>query len=239
MPTTDLSSVTLFAVFVAGLATSLHCAGMCGLLTCGLGIAGHSSQTASIGIYHASRLLGYSIAGAIAGFLGTTLGVTSIFPNTNWLPLLLIVLLLAIALGLDKKIAAVPGLGKAVHFIRSKTLSIPPLARAGVVGLSTPLLPCGPLWAIMAIALASGSTIGGIKVMLVFGFGAIPAIWATQIASVWMNQKFNARQFQIVKRSLAVLAALSLCWHFWPTNGFASDEPSCNCEIEFPAPTEK
>ena len=232
MLATDPGSITLAGVFVAGLATSLHCAGMCGLLTCGLGIAGHASQTASIGIYHASRLIGYSIAGAIAGFLGAVIGVTRVFPQTNWLPYLLIVLLLVIALGLDKKIAAVPGLGKAVQLIRGKTLSIPPLARAGVVGLSTPLLPCGPLYAILAIALASGSTIGGIKVMLVFGFGAIPAIWATQVASVWMNQKFNGRQFQFAKRGLAVLAALSLSWHFWPTDGFAKEAPACNCEID-------
>lgn len=235
MTAADPSSITLVGVLVAGLATSLHCAGMCGLLTCGLGIAGHASQTASIGIYHASRLVGYSIAGAIAGFLGSVIGIPRIFPQTNWLPYLLIALLLSIAFGLDKKIAAVPGLGKAVQMIRAKTLSIPPLARAGVVGLSTPLLPCGPLYAILAIALASGSTIGGIKVMLVFGLGAIPAIWATQIASVWMNQKFNARQFQFAKRGLAVLAAVSLSWHFWPTGGFSNEAPACNCELNLSA----
>jgi len=235
MPTPDPLSITLMGVFIAGLATSLHCAGMCGLLTCGLGIAGHSSQTASIGIYHATRLIGYAVAGGIAGFVGQVLGISKILPGFQWLPLLLVLLLGVIAFGVDNRIAAVPGLGKAVHLIRSKTLSVPPLARAGIVGLSTPLLPCGPLYAVLAIALASGSAVRGSEIMICFGLGALPAIWGTQIASVWMNRKLHARHFQAGRRILAGLAAVSLLWHFapWPLSAeSADDDGTCRCNFE-------
>lgn len=234
--TYDPTTITLGGLFIAGLATSLHCAGMCGLLTCGLGIAGRGPALASVGLYHFSRLVGYSIAGAIMGFVGSRLGFTISPAGVQWLPLLLIVFLIAIVFGLDKKMAAIPGLGKIMLQLRIKTLKFPPLARAGIIGLATPLLPCGPLYAILALALASGSPVRGVEIMLAFGLGAIPAIWAVQIGSSWVNQKLGARGFLIAKRTLAASAALSLMWHFsYIGSSHAEgkmDPASCRCDLE-------
>lgn len=185
------------------------------------------------------RLVGYFLVGTIAGTLGALLGVDKVFPGLNWLPWLLIIFLFGIALGADQKIAAVPGLGRAVHLIRSRTLRFPPLARAAVVGISTPLLPCGPLYAVIAIAFAAGGGIEGGRVMLTFGLGAIPAIWATQVASAWVDGRLNARQIQNGRKILAGAAAVSLAFHFvLPVavkagNGEAINlkEPACDCEL--------
>ncbi len=233
---TDPATITLSALFIAGLATSLHCAGMCGLLTCGLGIAGRGPALASVGLYHFSRLVGYSIAGATMGFIGSRIGFTISPVGVQWLPLLLIVFLIAIVFGLDKKMAAIPGLGKIMLQIRIRTLKFPPLARAAIIGLATPLLPCGPLYAILALALASGSPVRGVEIMLAFGLGAIPAIWAVQVGSSWVNQKLGAKGFLIAKRSLAAAAALSLMWHFSYIGsshaGGESDGANCRCDLE-------
>lgn len=234
-----IETVTLGGVLITGLATSLHCAGMCGLLTCGLGIGGHSSQMASIGIYHTCRLAGYLVAGLIIGGIGGAIGIRSLVPGLNLLPLLLIVLLGLIAFGMDRKLSAVPGLGKLVHKVRSRTLGFPPLLRAAVVGFCTPLLPCGPLYAMFAIAFASGTMVAGGKIMFVFGLGAIPAIWVTQVASVWMSRRFNAKQFQRGRRILAGLAMVSMVWHFGlplaarAQNGESifAPEPACQCDL--------
>jgi uncharacterized protein len=234
--TPDPATITLGALFVAGLATSLHCAGMCGLLTCGLGIAGRGPALASVGLYHFSRLVGYSIAGATMGFIGSRIGFTISPAGVQWLPLLLIVFLIAIVFGLDKKMAAIPGLGKIMLRIRIKTLKFPPLTRAAIIGLATPLLPCGPLYAILALALASGSPVRGVEIMLAFGLGAIPAIWAVQIGSSWVNQKLGAKGFLIAKRSLAAAAALSLMWHFSFIGSSRADgkmdAANCRCDLE-------
>lgn len=234
--TPDPTTITLGALFVAGLATSLHCAGMCGLLTCGLGIAGRGPALASVGLYHFSRLVGYSIAGATMGFIGSRIGFTISPAGVQWLPLLLIVFLIAIFFGLDKKMAAIPGLGKIMLQIRIKTLKFPLLGRAAIIGLATPLLPCGPLYAILALALASGSPVRGVEIMLSFGLGAIPAIWAVQIGSSWVNQKLGAKGFLIAKRSLAAAAALSLMWHFSFIGSSQADGKmdsiNCRCDLE-------
>src|SRR5690606_13450757 len=61
------SASTPAAALVAGLVTSLHCAGMCGPLAClvaptrGAAAAG-SAPTASV-VYHVSRLAGYTLLG--------------------------------------------------------------------------------------------------------------------------------------------------------------------------------
>ncbi|MEM6916137.1 MAG: sulfite exporter TauE/SafE family protein, partial [Verrucomicrobiota bacterium] len=125
MTSLDPETITLGGLFIAGLATSLHCAGMCGLLTCGLGIAGRGPALASVGIYHTCRLLGYAIAGAIFGFLGSVLGFDLSLAGIPWLPVLLIVFLIAIFFGLDKRLGAIPGLGKVVMQIRMRTLNFP------------------------------------------------------------------------------------------------------------------
>ncbi|MDF1825289.1 MAG: sulfite exporter TauE/SafE family protein [Verrucomicrobiales bacterium] len=236
MSSLNPETLTLGGLFVAGLATSLHCAGMCGLLTCGLGIAGRGPALASVGIYHACRLIGYAIAGAAFGFIGNQLGFNISLSGVPWIPVLLIAFLIAIFFGLDKKLGAVPGLGKVVMQIKIKTLKFPVNSRAAIIGLATPLLPCGPLYAILALALASGSAIRGMEIMLAFGFGALPAIWAVQIGSAWVNRKLGARGFLIAKRTLAATAAISLMWHFSFIGAAPGDEmidgPTCRCTLD-------
>ncbi|MCG8603274.1 MAG: sulfite exporter TauE/SafE family protein [Verrucomicrobiales bacterium] len=234
MTSLDPDTLTLGGIFIAGLATSLHCAGMCGLLTCGLGIAGRGPALASVGIYHFCRLVGYGIAGATMGFVGGALGLQFNMSGIPWLPLMLILFLLAITFGLDKKLGAIPGLGKVVMQIRMRTLNLAPPVRAAIIGLATPLLPCGPLYAILALSLAGGSAVRGAEIMLAFGMGALPAIWAVQVGSSWVNRKLGAKGFLVAKRTLAATAALSLMWHFsyiGPTPAGASENgTTCRCE---------
>ncbi len=229
--TLDPGTLTLGGLFVAGLATSLHCAGMCGLLTCGLGIAGRGPALASVGLYHFARLVGYGIAGGVMGYLGSRLGFAFSPTGLPWLPVLLILFLLAIVLGLDKRLGAIPGLGQIMRNLRLKTLNFPPLLRAGIIGLATPLLPCGPLYAMLALSLATGSTVRGIETMLAFGLGAIPAIWAVQVGSSWVNRRLGERGFLYAKRGLAAAAALSLMWHYPQLLGQSGNSggPECRC----------
>ena len=60
------------AAFVAGLVTSLHCAGMCGPLACSLmPVKGDRADAQTVStVYHLSRLTSYAVLGALAGGLG-------------------------------------------------------------------------------------------------------------------------------------------------------------------------
>jgi len=226
----DTETFTLGGVFVVGLATSLHCAGMCGLLTCGLGIAGNGPHLATVGIYHGFRLVGYALAGLTAGAIGSWFGLESTLGGLTWLPILLVALLIAVALGLEKKIGALPFFTRLSTAIRVRAFKFSPMLRAAVVGIATPLLPCGPLYAVLALALSTGSAVRGSEVMLAFSLGALPAIWATQAGSVLLSRRLSTRGYAIARRSLAVVAALSLVWHFTLLNPFDAERgETCRC----------
>ena len=64
--------LTTIGMLVFGLTTSLHCAGMCGPIACGLGTLAKSEgeRLTAASLYHGSRLLSYALIGAAFGALG-------------------------------------------------------------------------------------------------------------------------------------------------------------------------
>ena len=63
---------TSAGALLAGLVTSVHCAGMCGPLICGMGTLAKSEQqrmSATV-IYHSCRLFSYAAIGAVCGAIG-------------------------------------------------------------------------------------------------------------------------------------------------------------------------
>ncbi|RLS67521.1 MAG: sulfite exporter TauE/SafE family protein [Planctomycetota bacterium] len=60
--------------------------------------------------------------------------------------------------------------------VHSHTLRLPPAWRGVPLGLATPLLPCGWLYAFAAIAAGSASPLLGALVMVAFWLGTVPAV---------------------------------------------------------------
>src|SRR5688572_24576111 len=81
---------------LTGLASSLHCAAMCGPLAAS--ICSRRSARTSLLRYQLGRLVGYGAAGALAGGLGHVLRVTSSAPWLAYtLPAITVVALLMLA----------------------------------------------------------------------------------------------------------------------------------------------
>src|SRR5690606_506069 len=99
-------SVTLIGALLAGLATSLHCAGMCGPLACGVGALARSEGEglAAASLYHTGRLTSYAAIGAICGAVGKEPLGWFFHSPAVLLPWALVLALLLLATGLDKKI---------------------------------------------------------------------------------------------------------------------------------------
>src|SRR3954470_20833194 len=91
------------AAFVAGLVTSLHCAGMCGPLACSLmPVRGDKSDAQTVStVYNVSRLAGYSVLGALAGGLGRAPLTWISHSALRWLPWVLVLFFVALALRWD------------------------------------------------------------------------------------------------------------------------------------------
>lgn len=215
------------AAFIAGLVTSLHCAGMCGPLACSLlPVRGDRSDAPTVGtVYHLSRLAGYGLLGALAGGLGRA-PLTWISQSAlRWLPWILVVFFVALALRWDRHLPKIAALGRLTWKLQAWLRGRSRVQAAAALGFATPLLPCGPLYFIVALAMLSGSAVRGVEVMLAFGLGTVPLLWLAQSQFHWVRQKLSPLWLGRVRVTLALTTAALIGWRLRATLGFAGPDP--------------
>jgi len=207
--------------FIAGLVTSLHCAGMCGPLACALMPATRddaSPQTVCTA-YHFTRLLSYGVLGALAGGVGRLplwlLGESAL----RYLPWLLVLFFIAVALRLDQRLPRPFALARAHGWLSARLRGRSRLAAAAGVGLATPLLPCGPLYFLLSLSLLSGSALRGAETLLAFGLGTVPLLWFAQTNYRWLQVKFGPTRLARAQAILAFAVAAVLVWRLRGTFG--------------------
>jgi len=191
------------SLFLAGLTGSLsHCTGMCGPFV--LGQVGMRLVTAPVTRmrelrrltgalllpYHAGRLTTYAALGAAAASIA---GRLSNLGSLHWLPAVLIfaaaVAFLLQALGLAGFLtfaapSAAGGWARAISWA-ARPFSENPVGRRGyALGVVLGFLPCGLLYAAVAIASATAQPVAGAAGMAAFWVGTVPSL----IAVGWIGQ---------------------------------------------------
>ncbi len=181
----------LLAVFVASLLGSLHCAGMCGPFVAfatlhAKGVAPMRAGSGQLQLaYHGGRLLAYTALGLAAGLLGATLNLGGSLLGVGKLAGLFAGLLL-MAVGLSRilsltgiRVPALPGATRVQRVVvagQALASRLTPRRRALLIGLLTTVLPCGWLYAFVAVAAGTGQSIYGALVMFVFWSGTVPIL---------------------------------------------------------------
>jgi sulfite exporter TauE/SafE len=229
--------LTLAGALVAGLATSLHCVGMCGPLACGVGSFARTEgeRLAAASAYHGCRLAAYTTIGAICGALGKEPLGWFFHSPAVLLPWAMVVALLLLATGLDKKIPRPAFLLRFVTRMRFRAQKLPVVLGASLTGLFTPFLPCGPLYAVFIALLASGSAARGAEVAMAFGLGTVPLLWVAQHQFQRLRKKLSPTGMARIQRGLALVTAVVLAWRMHDTLPFPQAEvvqekdelPSC------------
>ncbi len=206
----------LAPVFVASLLGSLHCAGMCGPFVCLYASAQGPRHPWAHVAYNGGRLISYLSLGLVAGLAGAGLdraGTMAGVPRVATLAAGVLMVLwgsvtLAAALGLRSPAPAVPGpLRRALSSAVARLQSHPPLPRALGLGLVTTLLPCGWLYAFVALAAGTGSALGGALVMVTFWIGTLPMLTALGLAAGRTLGPLR-RRLPIVSATVLVLLGL-------------------------------
>lgn len=233
--------LTIAAALVIGLVTSVHCVAMCGPIACSVGKAGQGETRTLVAYlgYHGGRLVAYSSIGAACGAIGQQ-PLRWIF-NTPAvvLPWLLVVLFLVTALGLWKKMPRPRFVDRMVVRVRFHSFKLSAGRGAFMMGLLTPLLPCGPLYLLFGTTLLSGSAMRGAESALAFGMGTVPLLWISQQGFSKLRAAMPALRFQQLQRGLAVVAALVMIWRLHDTlPSFTAPEtvnPAAEAEAELPS----
>ena len=201
--------------FLAGMVTSLHCAGMCGPLACYLAPKpGSGTAFATIaGLYQMGRLLSYTLLGALAGGLGmVAMQWTEQYQYSlvRFLPWGLVLFFLLVALRADRFFPKPTFLSSAVRHLQKRGQALARPQAALLTGFFTPLLPCGPLYAVFFVALMTQSPLRGAEFLLLFGMGTLPLLWIVQAAfSRWQNH-ITPVAISRIQRGLAFIISIIL-----------------------------
>jgi sulfite exporter TauE/SafE len=182
---TDLS-----LVLVAGVLSSLHCVGMCGPIVLAYSVGGAArtdgeatSTARMLGLhaaYNGGRILSYSLVGALAGVFG--MAFASVQTAGEYVSVVggAVMVLAGLALlGLLPLPAAfVKGTaGKGLVRLHGALLGSRSLGSKLALGVLTPLLPCGILYAMVLRAAAEHDMGRGALIMALFAAGMTPALW--------------------------------------------------------------
>lgn len=197
-------SAAPLAVLAASLAGSLHCAGMCGPLV--LFYAGSDGDPAAVRrghlAYNLGRLAAYLALGAVAGALGAAVELTGALAGFAGATALVGGALVAlwgvhgllVAWGARLPRMTAPARWRALPArFASRLRGLPVAGRAGALGLLSGLLPCGWLWAFVAVAATTGSPAAGAGVTAAFWLGTVPALLGVGAASRLLSAPIRRR----------------------------------------------
>lgn len=198
------------AAFVAGLVTSLHCVGMCGPLACAAcARGGGQGSMAAVIVYHASRVVAYTLVGLAGGLVGRRLSDALLGGATGWISWLFVLFFLAVVVGLDKRLR-VPMPKGAMAFLGTTSARCGVRGRAGVLGFFTPLLPCAPLYLVVVAAALSGSAWSGGMIMASFALGTVPLLMALQSQFFRLGSRLSPATMDYLRRGLALASIVLL-----------------------------
>ncbi len=230
-----------------GFAGSGHCGAMCGAIASSPAATSAGRRTILTLSLNTGRLFTYATAGALVGGVGALLDEVSalhrIFGGLRGLTgVVLVALGIALALGV-RSFAFLDRAGAPVWQVvrpfarRLSGPSTPP--RALAFGALWGLLPCGLVYAALALAAATGSSGRGALTMLAFGAGTLPALVLIGSAASRLRALVARRSIRAAVGLLVVLSGFvnvaSVLPEAWCGGAFASVTHAC-CHAKGEAP---
>lgn len=195
--------VSFTSAFLLGLFSTVHCIGMCG------GIIGALSLSLPVEIrhhkprlllfvttYNIGRLLSYTLAGLIAGAIGTgVLASTGFDQGHVVLQYIGVAMMVAIGIylaGWLPQLAIIEKIGvplwQKLEPIGRKLLPVTSLPKALAYGVIWGWLPCGLVYFVLIWALTAGDALRGALMMLAFGLGTLPTLLTAGFMTSWVTR---------------------------------------------------
>lgn len=186
-------------LFLAGLAGSLHCVGMCGIFPWTLAAHAPDRPLTRQLLYNFGRLNTLVCIGAVSGALGAVLVGTMPFRTVERaLALLTGAFMIIVALEMFGVMRPLTGTVTASiqrrlldllrDVMRSRSWAAPV-----ALGVFNAFLPCHLIYAFAAHAAATASIVSGALSMLAFGLGTLPAMLAVGVARTLFPNGQRAR----------------------------------------------
>ena len=233
LPHGDVGGLALLAaMLLAGLVGgATHCVGMCGPFVLAQTTARlesvpasqmnefHRLAGAALVPYHLGRATTYITLGAMAGAVGQT--VRSI-PGLDWIAagwlIFAAMMFLAYAVfgsGLFRATAAKESRwGRVLGDLTRPMFARPTGMRGYALGMMLGFLPCGLLYAALAVAAGAGGAAGGAAAMAAFVAGTVPGLVVTGFAGHLVAGRWR-RLATVAAPVLMSVNAFMLAWVAW------------------------
>lgn len=195
-----LDLLVLGSALLTGLLGGGHCAAMCGGIATSLGSLGGDRSLAAALAPNLGRLLGYGLAGALAGGLGHGVVRVAQLPQLTWgLRWLVGVVLVITALRLlgvasGWRVLAAPerALDRLLAPLRRRLLPLNTTPRRVAAGVLWGWLPCGLTATLLMAAWLQASALNGALTLLAFGTGTlavmVPLTWSGARLGLWLQR---------------------------------------------------
>ncbi len=221
-----MNTVAAGSAFVAGLLSSGHCFGMCGGIVgafslgqggvAGAPVGGGRARLRGLVAYNTGRILTYTLLGALAGGLGASLaGLLPPELARRGARLLGAFFLLGLGLylaGRPEFLQPIERLGgrfwRRIEPLSRRLLTARGPGHALALGGVWGFLPCGMVYSMLALASLTGGTFDGALVLLAFGAGTLPALFAAGLAASRLRDL--ARSTLLRRSAAAVYLALGI-----------------------------
>ena len=184
------------ALFLAGLASGLHCVGMCGGISAGFSLLQKERPGPRQLAFNLGRIASYAAAGAAAGALGSAGAyAAAVLPAQTILYLFSSAFVLAAGLhfaGLPMPLSRLESIGvplwRRIQPFAARLLPARSLPQAFAAGMAWGWLPCGLVYGALLAAVFAGGATQGALAMAAFGAGTLPWLLAAGVASARLRQ---------------------------------------------------
>jgi uncharacterized protein len=203
----------LTSAIILGLVTGFHCIGMCGPIALALPLKKESkfSKISSALLYNIGRSVTYTFMGLIFGFFGQSFAMAGF---QKWVSLIMGVLMILYVVfpaifknrfDIDKY--AFKYVGK-LRFRLGKLFGKRSYSSLFFIGLLNGLLPCGPVYAALAGAIATGSAISGSLFMFIFGIGTIPVMLSISLLGSKISLRSKKKFSKLIPITILLIGFL-------------------------------
>jgi len=202
-------SPEILAAFFIGLVGSLHCIGMCGPIAIALPVPDSNNLSFFTGriLYNLGRVVTYSFLGAVLGLLGGRIALAGAQQVVSIILGVVIIISVLLPQKYKNYFAQHPLIQKLAQPLKA---NIGMLFKKGtfsamfLIGILNGFLPCGLVYVALAGAIASGDAISGAAVMILFGLGTVPAMFAATIMGKFINVGIRTK----IRKAVPVLAII-------------------------------
>lgn len=188
-----MTAAMLISALLLGLASSLHCIGMCGPLVMSIPVQHLPAHKKLWGVflYQTGRIGTYVMLGMVAGFIGWRVGVAG-WQQVFSICMGLLILFFLLSRGFLQKKEGWGWLNQKITSLISWSLHRHSFFGMYLMGAANGLLPCGMVYIAITGAMATGTILNAAVFMLIFGLGTLPALfslafWGTRLS--WQSRQ--------------------------------------------------